>query len=450
MADKQLKADGELRRKMGFFGVMSIGVGAVVGDGVFLMVADGAANAGPACVVSYMIAGVFLFCVSMSCVELAIGMPKAGGLHDWNKRMLGPRWGVVAAFGNAAMNLIFLGSVGLGVGFISNHFFMFTSNETTSAVIWGIIILIILYFITLTGGDVTGKVQFGLIILLVGIMVVFTIAGLCSGRVDSGNLHPFAPFGFKGIWLGIMAGVYAFMGPMSLLTTSGEIKKASILPKAMLWTFIMILAIYLSAMLVCLGMVNYQEYSTMASPFTVAAEFVFGNAAGMIINIGAWIACVTCLLAEYFTVSRVLYGMAEEKAVPKFFMKANKNGVPSNGLTFGLIVGICLIFMAVIPALETLYTILGGMSCACGVMCMFFTVISGWIYKKKFPEEHAALEWHLPARNVICCLGLIGTILLFAASFTSSIQTLVAMIIVFIIFILYYEFYTKPRTIGKE
>ena len=164
---------------------------------------------------------------------------------------------------------------------------------------------------------------------------------------------------------------------MSLLTTSAEIKEAKSLPTAMLCTFIMIPAIYLAAMLTCMALVDYKTFSTMDSPFTVAAEMIFGNAAGMIINVGAWIACITCLIAEYFTVSRVLYGMAEQKVVPQIFGKANKNGVPYVGLTLGLVVGVLLVLMGVIPALGTVYTFLGGMSCACGVLCMFFTVLSG-------------------------------------------------------------------------
>ena len=117
-----------LNRKMGFWQVWALGVGAVVGDGIFLMVASGAEQAGPACVISYLIAGLFLMCICMNASELAVGMPVAGSMFDWNNRILGAKWGMLAAFGNIAMNIVFLGSVGLGTGYISNYFFMWGSN----------------------------------------------------------------------------------------------------------------------------------------------------------------------------------------------------------------------------------------------------------------------------------------------------------------------------------
>ena len=96
-------------------------------------------------------------------------MPVAGSMYNWSERILGPRWGILAAFGNITMDVVFLGSVGLGTGYISNYFFMWTNNADLSAVIWGILILTIVFFVTLLGGDVTGKTQLGLIIVLVGL-----------------------------------------------------------------------------------------------------------------------------------------------------------------------------------------------------------------------------------------------------------------------------------------
>ena len=137
------------------------------------------------CVIAYAIAGLMLMCVCMNATELAVGMPVAGSMHDWSKRVLRWRWGVFAAFGNIAMDVVFLGSVGLGTGYISNYFFMWTDNADVSAVIWGIGLLAVVFVVTLLGGDVTGKTQLGLIIVLVGIMVVFTVAGILTGNVDS-------------------------------------------------------------------------------------------------------------------------------------------------------------------------------------------------------------------------------------------------------------------------
>jgi len=439
-----------LKKKMGFWQIWALGVGAVVGDGMFLLVASGAQNAGPACIISYIIAGLILMCICMTACELAVGMPRAGSLHDWNKRMLGPRWGMLAAFMEASMNVIFLGSVSLGTGYISNYFFMWTENADISAVIWGMGILAIIFVITMLGGEVTGKAQLGLIIVLCGIMVVFIIAGILSGKTAPENYEPFAPFGGKGIWLAICAGTYAYAGPFALLTTSGEVKKPEILPKAMFWAFLTIIIMYALSMAVCLGLVHYTEYATMDSPFTLAAKYAFGNAAGTVINFAAWIACVTCLVGEMFTVSRLVYGMGIQGVVPKAFGKLNRFGVPHVGLIFSLIVGMVLILMGVIPALGNVYVMLTNISASFGVVAMCITVISSYVYKKKFPDEYGKLTWRLPCRNLFFIVSIVGGAILFWATFSSSIQTVIAVCVYLVILLLFYQFYSKPHSETAE
>lgn len=443
-------SDNTLNKKMGFWQVWALGVGAVVGDGIFLMVANGAAVAGPACVIAYTIAGLMLMAVCMSAAELAVGMPVAGSMHDWSKRVLGPRWGVLAAFGNIAMDVIFLGCVGLGTGYITNYFYQFGSNPDVSAMIWSIIFLAIVWIVTLLGGDVTGKTQLGLIIVLVGVMVIFTVGGLISGKIDPANFEPFSPFGGKGIILAIIAGTYAYMGPLSLLATAGEVKDVKVLPRAMFWAFITIIVLYAAAILVALGLVYYGDYSTMASPFTMAAEFAFGGAAGMVINMAAWIACITCLIGEIFAVSRLLYGMAGHGVVPKVFGKTNKKGVPWAGLTLGFVIGVVLSMLAISESLGNVYVLLANNACSCGILCLIIVTIASYVYKKKFPEEYAALPWKIKCKTPIFIVALIGCAILAYSAFMASIGTMIFIVAFVIIVLVYYQVYAKPRAEKTE
>lgn len=139
----------------------------------------------------------------------------------------------------------------------------------------------------------------------------------------------------------------------------------------------------------------------MASPFTIAAQYVFGNAAGMVLNIAAWIACVTCLIGEIFAVSRLLYGMSFHGVVPKAFGKVNKRGVPHVGLTVAFVIGVLLLLMGIVPQFENAYTMLANVACACGIVCLIITVIASYAYKKRFPEEYAALPWKLQGKDFL-------------------------------------------------
>lgn len=99
----------------------------------------------------------------------------------------------------------------------------------------------------------------------------------------------------------------------------------------MFWAFATFILIYTLAIFVLVGLVDSSQYSTMESPFTTAATYVFGDFAGLVINIAAWIAAVTCLIGEIFSVSRLTHGMAVEKAPAPCPGQGGQEGQPLCG-----------------------------------------------------------------------------------------------------------------------
>ena len=438
--------ENKLARKMTFWHVWALGTGAVVGDGIFLMVAQGAQAAGPSAALSYFIGGLLLMAVCMAISELAVGMPSAGAMHTWSKRVLGPAWGVTAGLTETAMNIIFLGSVSIAVGAISNYFFMFGSNESVSAIIWAVLILGIVVVIALLGGEITGRSQFILVAVLAGIMLCFAIFGLFSGKIQAENYRPFAPFGVKGMWVAMGMGIYAYMGPLTLLTAGDEVKDVRNLPKGMFWAFITFLVLYTTAMLVMVGLVHFTNYGAMESPFTAAATLVFGKAAGLIINFAAWLAAVTCLIGEVFCASRLLYGMSNDGAVPKKFSLLNKYKVPWVGILFSFGVAFIIIIIGNLRALESFYVMMAIIGSVAGTICMLLSLITGIYYKKKFAEEWNNLPWRLPARKVLYPVAFLGVGIILYALFSSSPEALVPSIIFIVVILLFYKFYSAPNT----
>ena len=100
----------ETKKKLSFWHIWALGVGAVVGDGIFLMVAQAGQAAGPAATVAYFLAGLLIMLICMSVCELAVGMPKAGSIYHWSRRVISPAFGTLTGLCYVAMNAIFLGS----------------------------------------------------------------------------------------------------------------------------------------------------------------------------------------------------------------------------------------------------------------------------------------------------------------------------------------------------
>ncbi len=441
-------ADSGLMRKMTFWHVWAIGVGAVVGDGIFYLVGQGVSVAGPSAAFSYLVAGVVMMVIMMTMCELAIGMPTAGSIHLWSRRIQGPGYGTVAGLSYTLMNITFLGSVSIAAGIVSNYFFQWTDNTTLSAVIWSVLLLTAIMAISLSGAELAGKAQFVLVAILTAVMLLFAVSGLVSGRIDPANYQPLVPYGFTGFMAATGLGLYAYMGPLALLTTGEELKDARVLPKAMFWAFITFLVIYTSSMLVMVGLVKYSEFAALESPFTYSAAQVWGNYAGLIMNFAAWVATVTCLVAEMYAASRLLYGMAQEGALPPSFTKlTKKTRVPWVTILISWAIGVALIIMGNWGALSAAYVTISMTGVGVGIVCWFITLMAAVKYKQKFPREWEQLQWKLPARIrpalfVVAFLGVLATMYMV---FSSDPIAIVYVIVGTAVLVLIYQGYSKSR-----
>lgn len=439
-----------LQRKLTFWHIWAMGVGAVVGDGIFLLIAQGAAVGGPASCIAYLIAGILLMVVCMAISEMAVGMPSAGSLHIWSRRMLGPLYGTIAGLSETAMNIIFLGSVSLAAGALSNYFFQWPTTERNSAIIWALLLIAIVVLIAIFGCEITGRTQLILVLVLASIMLLFAIGGVFSGKIDLENYKPFLPYGLSGVWQATGMGIYAYMGPLVLLTTGEEAKNVGDLPKGMFWAFITFLILYTSAQVVMLGLVKYTEYTYLESPFVFAASKVFGVVAGLLINLAAWIAAFTCLIGEVFCASRLLYGMAKDGVLPQAFTKINKHGVPWVGAMFAWLVAIVIIMIANIRLLEEFYLTMCMAGSAMGVICFLISTVSSYRYPKLFYNEWKSLSWHLPARSLLIPVAFIACFLAFYAIYSSDPISIIYTGVILAFFIIFYYTYSARNLKNLE
>ncbi len=443
-------AENTLLRKLSFWHIWAIGVGSVVGDGIFVLIAQGAQAGGPSSVLAYAVGGILMMLIMLVISTLAVGMPSAGSLHTWSSRILGPGYGTVAGLSYTAMNIIFLGSVAIANGAVSNYFFQWTENSALSAAIWAVILVTVVAAVALRGGEFTGRAQLILVATLTVIMILFAIFGAASGKIDTSNYTPFLPFGFPGFWAALGMGIYAYMGPLSLLTAGSEVKRITDLPKAMIWAFVAFLIMYSAAMLVMLGLVAYTDYASLESPFTVAADFAFGGAAGIVMNLAAWIAAFTCLVGEVFAASRLLYGMSEEGVLPDAFRKISKRNVPHVGIIFSWAVAIILILIGNISVLENFYLELAMIACELGAISWIISIYASYRYPKAFPEEFDSLPWKLKGRKVLLPVSFVGWAIIMFALYQSDPPSVIYSGIALVLLIVFYHVYSKNKLAQKD
>ncbi|AGK60221.1 Gamma-aminobutyrate permease-related permease [Archaeoglobus sulfaticallidus PM70-1] len=435
--------DRELVKGLSFKHVWAIGVGAVVGDGIFLLIGEGAKIAGPAALVAYTIAGLFLLFIMISMGEMAVGMPDAGAMWVWNKRTLGGLAGFLTGTSYAIGWIIAGGSVGLAIGTITSWFFQIGSPEI-SVVIWAIIWLTVFMLLNLVGVIPAANTQLVLVLGLVGLMLLFGIFGFASGKIDPSNYTPFMPNGFSSLFPAIAFGTYAYMGALTLATSGSEVRDPRDLPRALWASSITFLIIYTIAMAAMLGLVPYSELSVSESPFTKAAEVAFGTSAAYIINFAAWLAAATCLLGgTLYAAPRLLYSMGEDRILPSVFSKVHeKHKTPHVAIIFTWIASIGLVLLGYQNP-DIVYVHLSLLLVFAWVVTWLISLISAVQYRRKFPEEVKNLPWKQPLYPLFPILGLIGIAIIFYGTFQGAETSVIIGIAYVVLLTIYYFVYGK-------
>ena len=398
-----------LERSLGFWQIWAIGVGSVVGDGIFLYLGEGISLAGPSSLVAFFIAGVMQMFVMLAMGEIAVGMPAAGAMSVWVEKYLGKFWGLLSGLTFSVGWVILGGSISIAMGRFTAYWWPL-GNIEIATVVWAIFFFTIFAVMNIMGSEIAGNSQLILTVILVGIMIAFGVVGLIKG-INMENFTPFMPNGFKGFTAAIPIATFAYMGAACLCTSGAECKNPRDLGKALLWSSITFIAIYTIAMFVVLGTLDWTEASMDVSVFTVAAEVLFGPIGASIVNFAAWLAAATCLImGTLFTPARIFYEMAKEGYMPKIFAKINeKTKTPVAGLVIIWIVGVIGVLCAYFVGATTFYVNLCNQAVIAWSLSWGLAIISGMKYRNEMGAERIKTEvgWYLPGYPIIPVLALI-------------------------------------------
>lgn len=431
------------RKNLGFWALWALGVGSVVGDGIFLLLGQGVQVAGPSSILVFAIAGIIQGIVMMSLSELAVGMPSAGAMSAWIDRFLGGWWGYLAGFGFTAGWIVAGGSTSIALGKLTCWYFPGLDQELWT-ILFGIIFLTIFAALNVMGAAIAARTQLFMVLALLAVMVVFGIASMPS--VDVSDFSPFAPFGAAGCLAALPLGTYAYQGAVTLTTAGDECKNVRSLPKALIWSSITFIAVYTVCMIGVLGIIPWNEISMSESPFTLAAEVIFGKAAGFIMNSAGWLAAATCIImGTLYSSSRVFYHMARVGQMPKVFGEMNpKTRTPVKGVIIIWALSVGMVLLAIIDA-DLVYVTLSNQITITYAVIWILALIAAIMYRIKCPDEVKAGGYKMPLFPVLPVLSIIGVAFVLytcvASYLTSVILTVVWMALLYV----YYRLVVKKK-----
>jgi basic amino acid/polyamine antiporter, APA family len=336
----------KLKRDLGVWGAASIGIGAIIGTGIFVLLGVAAGLAGPSVIFSFIIAGITALLTGLSSAELSSFITEEGGSYIYTTKAFGKFPGFVVGWLKSFDYIV--GSSAVSIGFASYftyflHLPPIQSTIITIAAVWPIILMIL----NLKGIREASGANNGLVVLKVSALVIFIIVGayyLIQGGNYS-NYYPFFPKGINGMLSGAAIIFFAFIGFNTVTMVAEEVKDPQKnVPRAVLLSFAVCTLLYIGVSLVAVGLVNWQVLGLSTAPVELALTKATNNFWLLeFVAISALFATTSVILSSIIGGSRALFSMARQQVIPGIFSKISSNGVPLftviiSGISISLIV----------------------------------------------------------------------------------------------------------------
>lgn len=399
---------GEFKKRLGFWTLLAMGVGAVIGDGIFLLMGEAINVAGPGAIFSFLFAGFLQIAMMIALSELAVAVPSPGAMSLWVEKFIGKWWGFLAGISYALGYVITGATCGIAIGRFTCYWFP-SLDPTLWTIIFALALNGIFAVINIIGAELTGKTQLFLTILLVVIMAAFVVLGV--RYVDLTHFDPMFTHGVEGFIDAIPMGVYAYMGAVCLTTAGAECRRPIDLGRALVWSGVIFVILYGACQFVATGIVPMNEINMDTSIFTVAADKIFGSAGGTILNIAAWLAAATCLLmGSFYVSSRVLYQLAKSKGLPRqFCVLGRKSGTPVFGIVITYIaIALCTVVAYYAP--NEVYLALTNQNVIAFMIPWGLALVCAFIVRRRHFELIKNCGWIQPLYPFFPIAGILGCI----------------------------------------
>ncbi len=357
----------QLSREMRLVDVTMIGVGAMIGAGIFVLTGIAAGVAGPALLVVFLLNGVVALLTAMAYAELGSAIHGAGGGYLWIKRSLPDPSGFLSGWMDWFAHAVACSLYALGFGAYFKEVLHFVGAPEihppfVSLEIWLAAIACALFaFINFRGASEAGKAGNVVTIGKVAIIGVFIVAGLWAmvNRPDwRGSFTPFISEGWGGIFAAMGLTFIAFEGYEIIAQTSEEVEdpKRNV-PRAVFLSLAIVIPIYLLVALVAFGAVEppagmsisqYLGEQKEIALVTAADQFFVGGA--LLILVGGLLSTLSALNATVYSSSRVAFAMARDASLPRAIARVHhKHGTPHYAILFSTLL---IIAMAVLLPIE--------------------------------------------------------------------------------------------------
>jgi basic amino acid/polyamine antiporter, APA family len=343
-----LEAHHRLTPSLSWWHLIALGVGAIVGTGIYTLVGVGANLAGPAVILSFLIAGAICACAALAYAEVATMIPASGSAYTYSYTVLGEifawvvGWSLILEY-SLVVSTVAVGWSGYATGFLASLGFPLPMALIAAPHAGGVFNLPALLIIAVVTGLLSlgtkesATVNAALVLVKIAALAIFVAVGL--PHFDARHFTPFMPHGFAahavdGVQYGVMGAAaiifFAFYGFDAISTAAEETKNPGRdLPIGIVGSMLVCALVYVGVAAVAVGSMDYTIYAKSAEPLALILRTMGRGGVAAIIGAAAVIALPTVILAFLYGQSRIFFVMARDGLLPQALAKVSpRTGTP--------------------------------------------------------------------------------------------------------------------------
>ncbi|MGW0784545.1 amino acid permease [Streptomyces sp. NPDC002913] len=324
-----------LRRTMGLFQLVCFGVGAIVGTGIFVGLSDSVAEAGPAVVLSFVLAAITCIFTAFSFAELGGAIPVSGSSYSFAYATLGERIAFLVGW-------CLLLEYGVSVSAVAVGWSQYVNELLDSLTGWtlpealssgpgdggvinlpAVVVVMMAATLLVRGIRESARATAAMAVLKIGILIAF--CAIAFTAFEDGHLSPFASHGMAGVTAGASVAFFSYIGFDAITTAGEEVKNPRRnIPIAILICIGLVTLLYCAVALGAIGALGADAVGDKPAALSLVVDQVTGSSVGGgIIAFGAVVAIASVVLAVMYGQTRILMSMSRDGLIPRVFERVS-------------------------------------------------------------------------------------------------------------------------------
>jgi basic amino acid/polyamine antiporter, APA family len=405
-----------LKKAVGATQLTAMGVGAIIGTGIFVVIGEGAAIAGPAVILSFVLAAVACVFSALSYAELASSIPVAGSAYTYTYATLGEivawiiGWDLILEYG-VSVAAIAVGWGGNLNAFLDSAFGVALPDAIAKSPEDGgifnlpaVFIVLAITLLLIRGVTESARVNFVMVVIKLSVLLFFIVVAFAN--FGTGNFQPFMPEGVDGVTAAAAIIFFAYIGFDAVSTGSEEARNpARDLPLAIIGSLIICTIFYVLTAVGAIGIATPAQMAESDAPLAAALDQGAGISwAAAVLALGAVVAITSVVLVIMYGQTRIFFAMCRDGLLPERLAAVNQRyGTPAK-LT--IVLGVLIAILAALVPLSEIVKLVN-----IGTLFAFVLVNIGVIILRRTRPDMPR-PYRVPWSPVLPILGILFAVYL--------------------------------------